>query len=229
MKFVFFLIECKVWKHPRNDAEDVYPDGIGDVELCKLVDKQIFQADDSTIQVIHTPGHTTDHCILLLKETQEIFSGDCILGEGTAVFEDLYDYMKSLELIIDAKPTTIFPGHGNVISVSRSIFLCLIGFQYIFLFFSFQNPIQKIQFYIDHRKQRETQILDIFEMNRDAWYTELDLVKLIYIETPEHLWKAAARNVLQHLKKLAKENRIMSMKQETETNEKINLTWKYLK
>lgn len=107
-----------MWKYPRNDAEDTYADVIGNVEILKLVNKQVFQADNATIEVIYTPGHTTDHCILLLKETQAIFSGDCILGEGTAVFEDLYDYMKSLELIIDIKPTTIYPAHGNIIFVS---------------------------------------------------------------------------------------------------------------
>lgn len=133
-----------MWKYGRTESDDIYTDIIGDVQLQMLSDKQIFDTDDAQIQVIHTPGHTTDHCILYAIQTQEVFSGDCILGEGTTVFEDLYDYMKSLKLIIDLKPKTIFPGHGNVISVW--IFLNLFHFrnehiiQMVFAIISYAGP-----------------------------------------------------------------------------------------
>lgn len=55
------------------------------------------------LKVIHTPGHTSDSFSLFLnlEEESALFTADLVLGHGTAIFEDLGLYMKSLERCID--------------------------------------------------------------------------------------------------------------------------------
>nr|XP_019563206.2 beta-lactamase-like protein 2 homolog [Aedes albopictus] len=174
---------CKVWKYPRSDAPETT---LRNANIHHLEHGQKFSIEGATLEVIHTPGHTTDHVVLVLHEDNSLFSADCILGEGTTVFEDLYEYMKSLQVIQDAKPSVIYPGHGNIIL----------------------DPVERIAQYISHRNQREAQIMAVFQQQPTTLFDEMDLVREIYKDTPEHLWKAAAYNVSHHLQKLHKEKRI---------------------
>lgn len=175
---------CQVWKYPR--AEEDLPKNVA---IEPLKDGQEFTVEGATVRIVHTPGHTEDHIVVHLLEDNAVFSGDCILGEGTAVFEDLYDYMNSLREIANIQPNVIYPGHGNVI----------------------QNPMEKIQFYITHRTEREQQIMNVLSNNRERSFGEPDLVKMIYVDLPEKLIKAAETNVGHHLAKLLKEQRVRKL------------------
>jgi endoribonuclease LACTB2 len=183
--------DCKIWKFPRSDAQEDYKE----LKFLDLVDRQEFNVDGGmNLKVFHTPGHTTDHVILFNEHSKALYAGDCILGQGTAVFEDLFDYMKSLELILKLKPSCIYPGHADVIN----------------------DPIERIQYYIDHRNQREKQIFEAITSSAEP-LTDMEIVKIVYATTPKHLWPAAAINVNQHLIKLKKEGKIVDIVKDGET------------
>ncbi|XP_071542809.1 endoribonuclease LACTB2 isoform X1 [Panulirus ornatus] len=172
--------DVKVYKFPRADAPE---DSVfASVDHKFLTHKEEIKTEGGTLRVHHTPGHTTDHVVLELTEEGILFSGDCILGEGTTVFEDLSSYMASLKLILDIEPKVIYPGHGPVIN----------------------DPNIHIEQYINHRKKREEQIIKLLTGKKHM--TSMELVTIMYKDTPEHLHLAAKVNVDHHLQKLLKEN-----------------------
>ncbi|KAH7980056.1 hypothetical protein HPB49_012922 [Dermacentor silvarum] len=172
--------ECTVKKYAFRDdkAEHAFQ---------YVNDGDWIHTEGASLKVIATPGHTQDHIVLYLDEENAVFSGDCILGEGSAVFEDFHSYMGSLNAILAIKPSVIYPGHGPVIS----------------------DPATKIKEYIEHRLQRERQILDCLPKADTGYKSTADIVKEIYRETPAHLHAAAARNVDHHLNKLIKDGKVV--------------------
>ncbi|EDW33359.1 GL22417 [Drosophila persimilis] len=186
--------DCQVFKFSRTDASDVCPEIPAHIKLQPMSNNQEFSVEGANMRVVHTPGHTTDHIVLAMDEGT-LFSGDCILGEGTAVFEDLYEYMKTLDTILKIEPQRIFPGHGNII----------------------EEPLPKIEYYINHRNNREQQILHFFTQRPHKRWQSMDVVRVVYSQTPQKLWPAAAYNVSHHLKKLQKEGKLLLNKLDEET------------
>lgn len=157
-----------------------------------LTDGQEIAVDeDLKIQVIYTPGHTDDHASIVLGD-DILFSGDCILGCGSAVFEDYSEYMASLERLrrtcIERKIKYIFPGHGPII----------------------KDPLEKIDEYIQHRQNRENQIIRVLENYKALRkpVSSLKICQCIYKNLKPILWISAQNNVLHHLEKLEKEVKV---------------------
>ena len=129
---------------------------------------QIFKTEGATLRAFHCPGHTVDHMALILEEEDAMFTGDNVLGHGTAVFEDLAAYMDSLERMQQQCSGRAYPGHGAVIEDGKA----------------------KIREYISHRREREEQVLGVMrgEPPRDGeGWKSMSMVKVIYKDYPEDL------------------------------------------
>ncbi|EGN96288.1 hypothetical protein SERLA73DRAFT_94409 [Serpula lacrymans var. lacrymans S7.3] len=161
-----------------------------------LHDMQTFALDDSSIlRVLHTPGHTKDSISLHIPGDNALYTADTVLGQGTAVFEDLASYIASLRKMLDYQSTdassdytALYPGHGPVVTDGPKL----------------------ISTYIEHRMERENQLVHILKQpspQGQPW-TNWDIVSTIYAAYPPNLWLPASNSIDQHLKKLELEGRV---------------------
>lgn len=146
---------------------------------------------NATFQVIHSPGHTQDSICLLFPSEQALYTADTVLGQGTAVFEDLGTYLSTLRSLLSYLDgsTVLYPGHGPVVHDGERV----------------------IRTYIEHRIEREAQILQVLQQipediggTRSTW----EIVSKIYAAYPHDLWEPASKTVNQHLHKLLTEGKV---------------------
>lgn len=153
-----------------------------------LADRELIEAGDALLQVLHTPGHSPDHCCFSLEETSEIFCGDLVRVGGTVVIPastggSLSDYLASLDRVRSLRPARLLPAHGPVID----------------------NPDALVCEYIHHRLERDVQILEAVGA---GCRTPREIVRQVYRDLPPGLVSAAEDTVLAHLIKLGREGRL---------------------
>nr|OQO23431.1 hypothetical protein B0A51_10292 [Rachicladosporium sp. CCFEE 5018] len=148
-----------------------------------------ISVEGATLEATYTPGHAIDHMVFRLAEEDALFTGDNVLGHGTAVFEDLAAYMASLKTMSTLFNGRAYPGHGEVITEGKP----------------------KVLEYIEHRRQREIEALEILGRKRDdgkQTWASMELVKVIYAQYPEHLHQPAEGSLLHVLRKLEGEGKV---------------------
>lgn len=168
-----------------------YADRDGLVCHRHLVDGDVVAGAGFTLRSIHTPGHASNHLCFLLEEEALLLSGDHVMDGSTVVITpldgDMGQYLASVQRLLDWSPAlaAIAPAHGHVIT----------------------DPRAKLTDYLDHRLDRERQVVGALADAGTAGAGTAELVAAIYTDVPEFLHPVARFSVWAHLRKLADEGR----------------------
>ena len=142
----------------------------------------------STLKVIHTPGHASNHLCFLLEEDALLISGDHINNGSTVVIDppdgNMRDYLQALQDLLQEPIEYILPAHGWVL-----------GFAH-----------ESIRQLIAHRLKREGKVLS--SVKRTGGGTVDELVRAVYDDVDAIMHPVAKRSLLAHLEKLALDNQV---------------------
>ena len=159
-----------------------------------LDDGEVFQEEEFSIEVVHTPGHASNHLCFILKEEKLIFTGDHIMNGSTVVIGppdgNMKQYIQSLEKLKDYDIEKIAPGHGELL----------------------ENPHEVADWIINHRLEREKKV---FQALQEATKGTPDtLVEKVYDDVDSSLFPIAKASLLAHLIKLEEDQLIYSSGEE---------------
>jgi glyoxylase-like metal-dependent hydrolase (beta-lactamase superfamily II) len=165
----------------RKQAAEAGPDE-------EVSDGDTIAVGGLTVEVVHTPGHTLGSMCLYLREERALFTGDTALGLGTVAISppphgDMALYLKSLERLKEYDCAVMLPGHGQAV----------------------HDVKRKLQELIDHRLEREEQVLRLLS---DGKTTPKAMLSAIYMELDKRIVPMALRQIEAHLAKLEAEGRV---------------------
>ena len=169
-----------------HDDDGVVVEEGGDMEFEPdevVRDRDVIEGAGWTLDCVYTPGHTSNHMCYYLREENSLFTGDHVMGWSTSVVSppdgDMEHYMESLEKLLARDDSTYWPTHGPAIT----------------------SPKPHVQAFIDHRVERENQIIHQLERG----HTRIsEMVPEMYSNVDKILHPAAARSVFATIAYLAK-------------------------
>jgi glyoxylase-like metal-dependent hydrolase (beta-lactamase superfamily II) len=175
--------DARFSKIPWPDKDAAY-----DVAWTALADDQHLTVGETSLRVVHTPGHAPDHACFWMPDERTLFGGDLMTAGTTVVIPgsrggDLTAYLGSLVRVRTLNPRLILPAHGSAIDA----------------------PLALISAYLAHRRERDEQIV---EAVRDGASTLTDIVRRVYPNLQEDLRWAAEESAFAHLQKLLREGRV---------------------
>ena len=159
----------------------------GGAAVEPVIDLERLDLGTASLLCLHTPGHAIDHVCFYLEGAASLFSGDNILGQGTAVIAppegDMRAYLASLRRLQERHISRIYPGHFEPLDGGDQI----------------------VEDYIEHRRVREAAILDAIAGGKEVIEAIVDVV---YVDTPAALHPVAALQVEAVLEKLVAEGTV---------------------
>ena len=154
--------------------KDFFPDVI-------LKNNDEIKSNNWTIDVVHTPGHLSNHICFGLREEKALFTGDHVMGWSTTLISppdgSMQDYYNSLNMMMTRDDKRYYPTHGLPI----------------------ENPLSFIKNTLEHRLSRDQEIMHALEGQR---YSIKDLISIVYPNLNKKLHDAARRTILAHLIRL---------------------------
>ncbi len=172
-------------------------------EGARLAAGDSIDVGSTRIEVVATPGHSSDSVSFLIRSQRLLLTGDTVLGRGTSVvaYPDgtLAAYLDSLRRLLELAGklplARVLPGHGAPVG----------------------DPQRTIAAYLRHRSERLEQIetaLAGMGVDREELVTAVSdpvalakiagrLVTTVYAEVPESVRLAALSSVLAQLEYLA--------------------------
>lgn len=175
-------------KEAREQARKWRAEAAKAVPDVRVADGDVLEIGGLRLRCVHAPGHTAGHLCVFLEGERVLFAGDNVLGVGTAAIGppphgDMAEYIRSLRKMQSLEAALLCPGHGPVV----------------------KEPHRKIQELIDHRQQREDQIVALLAQGKDSVKS---LVRAIYPELDKRLLGMATGQILSHLHKLQFEGKV---------------------
>jgi glyoxylase-like metal-dependent hydrolase (beta-lactamase superfamily II)/8-oxo-dGTP pyrophosphatase MutT (NUDIX family) len=135
----------------------------------------------TTLHVLHTPGHASNHLCFWLEEERLLFTGDHVMQGSTVVINppdgDMAAYLAALEALLSVELDWLAPGHGFLVA----------------------EPHTAVRALVAHRLRREAKVAAAVSVGAATLPV---LVARAYDDVPAALHGVAARSLLAHLLKL---------------------------
>jgi len=136
----------------------------------------------TTLRVLHAPGHAANLLCYLLEQERTLFTGDHMIQGSTVVINppdgDMGAYLRALRELLALEIDWLAPGHGFLVA----------------------RPQEAIGALIEHRLRREARVLEALAAHGPGRVEAL--VPAVYADVPAARHGIAARSLLAHLLKL---------------------------